>query len=186
MSEPFATRAHVHTGFPPKLAAKGTRRLPGGAHGSRSQAEASFLCLTWGLPQRERPPSCPLVPQPPVLWSGIPSFSPATPLPRPGSPSPLPRPPLSAGGRPGRREEGEDKGRRKRGPAILPCHLPLPHPTPFLWGRSLGTPWFLPPRGFGEVGSGRESLLCGCRKSRPHGCMGYLATHVPRQFPSGP
>ena len=128
MSEPFATRAHVHTGFPPKLAAKGTRRLPGGAHGSRSQAEASFLCLTWGLPQRERPPSCPLVPQPPVLWSGIPSLSPATPLPRPGSPSPLPRPPLSAGGRPVRREEGEDKGRRKRGPAILPCHLPLPPP----------------------------------------------------------
>ena len=101
--------------------------------------------------------------------------------PPPRSPGPHSR---RVGGQGGGKERTkvEGSGGRQSCRVTSPC----PHPTPFLWGRSLGTPWFLPPRGFGEVGSGRESLLCGCRKSRPHGCMGYLATRVPRQFPSGP
>lgn len=169
MSEPFATRAHVHTGFPPKLAAKGTGRLPGGAHGSRSQAEASFLCLTWGLPQRERPSS--LSPECPSLQSSgqeFPPFPLLHPCPVQGPPPRSPRPHS-------RRVGGQWGGKKERakvegsgGRQTCPC----PHPTPFLWGRSLGTPWFLPPRGFEGVGSGCEIPPLRCRKSRSHGCMG--------------
>ena len=139
-------RALCHTSSHPQWVSRkacSTRRK---AHPWRCSAlmltsRSQFFVPDLG-PASERTPiqSVPLVPHPPVLWSGIPSFSLATPLPCPGSPSPLPKPPLSKGrAASGDAEEGEDRGRRKGRQATLPCHLPCPHPTPFLQGHSLGT-----------------------------------------------